>query len=125
MVFGVDDLFAAYENIMDNKYPISITKFTIPEMINFQLSSVLTHFDHRFSKELCNFNTQDNIAVIWNSNGIEIINSYFFADQQMHYPNKIGKVFGRIHGIVKVQESNADHFFSLRQNRLRLILVYP
>lgn len=82
MVFGVDDLFAAYENIMDNKYPISITKFTIPEMINFQLSSVLTHFDHRFSKELCNFNTQDNIAVIWNSNGIEIINSYFFADQQ-------------------------------------------
>lgn len=67
MVFGVDDLFAAYENIMDNKYPISITKFTIPEMINFQLSSVLTHFDHRFSKELCNFNTQDNIAVIWNS----------------------------------------------------------
>lgn len=22
----------------------------------------------------------------------------------MHYPNKIGKVFGRIHGIVKVQE---------------------
>lgn len=89
-VCGVDDLFAAYENIMDNKYPISITKFTIPEMINFQLSSVLTHFDHRFSKELCNFNTQDNIAVIWNSNGIEIINSYFFADQQMHYPNKIG-----------------------------------